>query len=107
MEDYVNLIVMGIVGVFVIGLGIWIHLKLTAKQREKAKAKKAAAKRAAALAKSEAIKNGANGHDDFEEEYLTTEDNSLPDDSDGEFKDTNMFGLKRRKDGPDVYRDWD
>ena len=63
--------------------------------------------RATAAAERQRANGGANSSDDFEEEFLVSEDNSLPDDSDGEFKDTNLFGLKRRKDGPDVFRDWD
>ena len=106
MAEYANLIGLGIVGVFVIGMGFWINWKLGAKRRAAAKSRKVTLKRASAVAN----RQHANGEmDDFEEEFLEAESNSLPDedDDDGEFKDTNLFGLKRRKDGPDVYRDWD
>lgn len=105
MEDYVNLIVMGIVAVFVIGFGLWINWKLGAKKRATAKAQQTSRRRATASANRQTA-NGAA--DDFAEEYIVPEDNSLPDDDDdGEFKDTNLFGLKRRKDGPNVFKDWD
>ncbi|MEQ8665966.1 MAG: hypothetical protein RIC16_09585 [Rhodospirillales bacterium] len=102
MEQYLNFVIMGVIGLFAIAFGIWFNWKMGAKKRAARKAE--ARKRAAALA---AQQRDAGGSDDFEEEFLSAEDNSLPDDDDGEFKDTNLFGMKRRKDGPDVYRDWD
>ena len=102
MEQYVNFVIMGAIGLFAIMFGIWFNWKMGTKKRAAKKAE--AQKRAAQLA---AQKRAASGDDDFEEEFLAAEDNSLPDDGDGEFKDTNLFGMKRRKGGPDVYRDWD
>ena len=92
---------MGVVGLFAILFGIWFHWKMTEKQRRAKKEAKAREK-----ARLAAAKRAREGDDDFEEEFLEHEDNSLPDDSDGEFKDTNLFGMKR-KDRDQVFQDWD
>lgn len=103
MAEYMNFVIMGAVGLFAIVFGIWFNWKLGAKKR----AAKRAAERQRAAAVAARQKAAAADGDEFEEEYMTEQDNALPDDDDGEFKDSNLFGMKRRKDGPNVFRDWD